>query len=341
MAQETQSQLALTLAASLPLSLSRGHGFGVLPCDLTPGKATAHSLLADDSQPLGVGQLPMVVAECLLINISEQVEGLGANVGASETALQQGPEVLHPVGVDVATDVLFSVVDDLVGVLGSQPVVAFQFIGIEGGTGLDVLPDLSLNVFLLTGLDNGSADCSSLSLQDTHDDHLSFWPTSRDPLPPFVGVHIAGLAANEALVGFDFPCQKDSGSLLHGTPDTLEHEPRALLSHLHVAGDLVGTDTVLAIGDEPNDGEPLVQSDRGILEDRSYFDGELFPALPVFTLPNTAASEKANARRTAVWTDYAVRPTTRDQVAERVVFVREELNGFHQARGRFHDSIMP
>ena len=46
--------------------------------------------------------LPVVVAEALLIQIPEQVEGLHGNVGSIQPALEQRPEVLQAVGVDIA-----------------------------------------------------------------------------------------------------------------------------------------------------------------------------------------------------------------------------------------------
>ena len=45
---------------------------------------------------------PVVVAETLLIQIPEQVEGLHGNVGSVQAALEQRPEILQAVGVDIA-----------------------------------------------------------------------------------------------------------------------------------------------------------------------------------------------------------------------------------------------
>ena len=121
---QEETRLGLTLPAPLPLSLSRGDRLGVLPGQLHPCEATAYGPLTNDPQPLGIGQLPMVEPERLLIDVAEQVEGLSADVGSCQAALEQAPEVLHPVSVDGAPDVFFGVVDDLVGIVGSQPVIA-------------------------------------------------------------------------------------------------------------------------------------------------------------------------------------------------------------------------
>src|SRR4030095_14850486 len=45
--------------------------------------------------------------------ITEQVEGLHANVGATDRALQERPEILEPVGVNLALGIALGVVDDL------------------------------------------------------------------------------------------------------------------------------------------------------------------------------------------------------------------------------------
>src|SRR5262245_5061890 len=93
-------------------------------------------------EPLPVRRLPGVVAERLFVQIAEQVEGLDGNVRALDRPLEQGPEVLQPVGVDLPAHVGFRVVNHAVGILGGQPVVGLEGIGVDGGPGLDVLLDL-------------------------------------------------------------------------------------------------------------------------------------------------------------------------------------------------------
>ena len=81
-------------------------------------------LLADDQphrniEALAVIQrltfiiLAIVVAKHLLIRIAEQMERLHADIRALQFALNQRPEVLQAVGVDVAANVFDGVVDDL------------------------------------------------------------------------------------------------------------------------------------------------------------------------------------------------------------------------------------
>src|SRR5208283_1792568 len=50
---------------------------------------------------------PVVVAESLLVKITEQVEGLDADVGSVQAALLETPKVLHRVGMHVAVQGLY------------------------------------------------------------------------------------------------------------------------------------------------------------------------------------------------------------------------------------------
>ena len=57
------------------------------------------------------------------------------------------------------------------------------------------------------------------------------------------------------------------------------HKPCRLLRDAEVAGHLIGTDAVLAIGNHPDCSEPLVQAKRAILENSAYLRRELPPGV--------------------------------------------------------------
>ncbi len=59
----------------------------------------------------------VVVSERLFVYIAKQVERLNADVGSTQAALQQTPEVFQTVRVNLSAHVLFGVVDDFVNVL--------------------------------------------------------------------------------------------------------------------------------------------------------------------------------------------------------------------------------
>ena len=90
-----------------------------------------------NTEPLSISDLlavlmqPIVEAERLLINIAEQVEGLNADVGSMQPALQQAPKVLHRVGVDILPNVFNRMIDNLMLVIVSKSLIRLQRIAIE------------------------------------------------------------------------------------------------------------------------------------------------------------------------------------------------------------------
>ena len=60
--------------------------------------------------------LRVVEAKRLFVQVAEQMERFDAHVGALHGALQERPEVLQAVGVDLPVHVGFGVVDDVVDV---------------------------------------------------------------------------------------------------------------------------------------------------------------------------------------------------------------------------------
>lgn len=54
------------------------------------------------TESLGVARLTPVEPKALLIQVPEQVERFDTHVGALDAALQQAPEVLQTIGVDLA-----------------------------------------------------------------------------------------------------------------------------------------------------------------------------------------------------------------------------------------------
>lgn len=89
------------------------------------------------------------------------MERLHANVGSRNSALQQTPEILHPIGVDSTVNILDGVIDYLM-LEFVQPVVRLKRIGIKCGTCLDVLANLGLHGFSFTIRDYGRADLAAI-----------------------------------------------------------------------------------------------------------------------------------------------------------------------------------
>jgi hypothetical protein len=85
--------------------------------------------------------------------------------------------------MDIALDVLNGVIDYLMLKL-RQPIVGLQGIGVQGGTGLNMLANFGLKRFFLRVRDNGSADDAVLAifttLQDSHHGSLVLASGSGD-----------------------------------------------------------------------------------------------------------------------------------------------------------------
>ena len=74
----------------------------LLAGDFIPGEALAHHLGQRQFEAVEIVHVfPVVVAERLFVDVAEQVEGLDADIGSVQSALQQAPEVFQPVGVDI------------------------------------------------------------------------------------------------------------------------------------------------------------------------------------------------------------------------------------------------
>ena len=71
--------------------------------------------------------------------------------------------------------------------------------------------------------------------------------------------------------GVDLP----AAFVLHGEPDSLEHEPRGFLRHADGSVNLPRADTILAVGNLPDGRQPLIQAERAILEDGTGLEREL------------------------------------------------------------------
>jgi hypothetical protein len=86
--------------------------------------------------------------EALFVKISEQMEWLNADASTVQAALPKTPEVLHRVCVNIAINILDSVVDDGVFVFVILPVIGLQFVTEDSGTSFNALPDGCLQFLL-------------------------------------------------------------------------------------------------------------------------------------------------------------------------------------------------
>ena len=158
-------------------------------------------------------------------------------------------------------------------------------------------------------------------------------------------MHVARLATDESFVGFDFAAQLAAVLALQGQAEARQHEPRGLLSHAERTGQFVRTNAVLAVGEQPEGRKPLLETERGILEDGSNLEGELSAGMLRVALVPALSLKVGNFVGTAGRAhNRTVRPSDRFDGLAAVGVIREEQDCFAEGlgfvRGRHNEGIM-
>lgn len=124
---------------------------------------------------------------------------------------------------------------------------------------------------------------------------------------------------------------------MHGKPDSMEHEPCGFLGHAKGAGNFIGTDSVLAVGNQPHGREPDLKGDRRILENCSHAQGKLGALMLALALPHAGLLQIGNiigiALRAA---NHAIQASSFDHKPAAIVVIAEELC---RSRQRFGSMI--
>jgi hypothetical protein len=168
-----------------------------------------------------------------------------------------------------------------------------------------------------------------VALQQPDDCRLARRASALNDPRLFVLVHEPGTATDEGFVHLNLtlkPLGKGLG--LHRQPDTVEHEPRGLLGHSKGAVQLVATDPVLGVDQQPDRGEPLVQPNGGVLEDRAQLDGELL--LAALALPDTTGGQERVLVGPTAGAGDAIGPAEPRQEGKAHVLVSEVPDGLYQ-----------
>ena len=285
-----------------------------------------------------VRQSTQVVAEHLLVQIPEQVERFYAHVGSFQSALEQTPEILKPISVDLSVNVLFRMVNNFVPEIFLEPHVGHERIGVDRATGFDVSANFGLQVMLATGGNHNCADFSA-TLQNAHDRSFVFGASLSYPAKVLVSVHVASGSADESFVHFDrapSSAEFQNRAVLHCEPDAVKHEPCGLLSDAESACDFIGTDAVLAVGNHPNSDKPLVERERGVLKDGSNFCAELLFGMLALAFPHAPSRDEADFFASASGALDTLRPAALNHEVETVVSVSEMKDGLLKSFGLLH-----
>lgn len=301
---------------------------------LSIGKPFAENAFNSANEPGGVAGLPVVIAIGLLIKVSEQVERLNADVSSLDGPLQETPEVLNPIGVNLAPDVCLGMVNDLVGVGVCQIIVGLERVCVDLRTWLNHVADFRRETLALDFGDHLRPDRAvsvrPVAFQQAHDRSLADGAASVDGGFPLLAVHVAGFAADECLIDCNVTGHAPEVTGLHGEPDALKHEPRGFLSDANGAVNFVGADPVLGIGDHPDSGEPLVQPDGATLKDGSNLDRELTPRVLALAFPHLPGRNLSHISPSAGGANNAIRPAEIDHESVADFRVREVPDCFDE-----------
>lgn len=289
-----------------------------------------------------MGQFAEVVPEHLLVEIPEEMERLDAYVGSLESALQETPEILQSVRVNLPVNVPLGMVNHLMPVVHVlQTVVGKERIGVDRAARFDVGANLGFDGVLAPIADDSRTNFSA-AFQHPNDGGFVLCASLSNPAAVFVAVHVASGPTDESFVYLDFATRaahlhKRAG--LHRKANPVQHEPCGLLSDAKSAGHFVGTHAVLAVGNHPNGDKPLVEGQSGILEDGSHLDRELPMVVDALALPLSLILEKHRILAPASGADHnASRPAELDHELEAVIGVCKVDDCLLEGLGLFHVS---
>ena len=315
-----------------------------LPCELLIGEPLARNRTCYLLKSLPIVSLPGVVTEGLFIKVAEQMEGFHVHVGSPNCPLQEAPEVLNPVGVDMAPDVCLSMVNDLVGINVVKVFVGLQGVGEDFAPLGDLLADDRGESLAAAVRDYHCMDAALLAFpvafQEANDGGLVLAARAGNLLCPLVLVHEPSRAADEGFVHFHLAGERADGIVSHCQADALEHEPSGLLSNIKGASNFIGANAVLGIGDKPDGGKPFVQPNRTVLKDSPNLDREL--ALGMFSLasPDAALAIVVEFSASASRTSHAVGPAELHHEVVAAVNVGKVLDGFEKALWGAHWKLL-
>ena len=155
-----------------------------------------------------------------------------------------------------------------------------------------------------------------------------------------IAKQVIRLYADVGAVQLTLHSKLSRGLILHRFTNTVKHEPRGFLSHAKVTRDLIRADTVAAVGNQPDRGQPLIKADRRFVKERADLHRELFAACGSFALPNAARLKEHRFLGSTVRALNPVRPTLRREVLQRVVRIGEVNDCFSQCFRGVHEQIM-
>ncbi len=123
---------------------------------------------------------------------------------------------------------------------------------------LNMLLHFGLERVLLAVRNNCRNDLAA-TLKNAHDCDFVLRSGTSDAAGFLCNMHVPGLAANGGFIRLNLTGQL-GGCLMQGGMDTVEHEPRGLLSDAEGASHFAGANAVLAVTENPLSAHPFIES---------------------------------------------------------------------------------
>lgn len=206
--------IAVELVSGTPLDLQASCGQSFYPHESSVILGSENAI----GEPLarGCGQyvtksgrvvdFPLIVSEHLLVDVAVEMNRGDGNVSALQRPLEQAPEILQAIGVDLTDDVFVNVVDAGVEVVQGQTAIGGGGVCVNAGIELHVAANRCLEGVVVRIGDHLGAKFAA-ALQQALNNRLADWAASFNRVGPLGLMHILGLTANERLVAFHFAGQ--------------------------------------------------------------------------------------------------------------------------------------
>src|ERR1700761_3337030 len=163
---------------------------------------------------------------------------LDGNVGAIQSPLEQAPEILEAIDVDLTAHVLLNMgngfADELPRPQVAQAIVSGGLIGVDGGLRRNILEDFGLQHLTTSIWDYFGPHLPSLAVKHSHHSGLGFGSEPILYLDTASEMHILWLAPNGCLIHLDratTPAQLGPETFLQSQPDPMQHKPSGFLGY--------------------------------------------------------------------------------------------------------------
>jgi len=244
--------------------------------------------------------VPVVGPKHELIQIGLEVFRGHPMVYADDRSLEQAPEALNALCVDVPVDVGLGVVDCGMGVSSRGSSTASEFVGAEEfGVFADDHVEHFGECFGLKIRDNLSTNIA-VSLLHSDNDCLSLGPSPSWPLDATADISVISFDDTSELIFEPIPWS-------HGNPYLHSHSPGGLVGDSKSPFELLSADAFLGFHHQPDGDKPLLKGRSGTMKDSAGSVGELM--FTSFALPEFTSSKPVGVFGSALWARDTIGPT--------------------------------